>query len=401
MTAAGWLQGKLGDVVTFQRGYDITKKVQREGPYPVISSSGPTTTHDHFKDEGPGVVIGRKGSLGGVYYSEGPYWPHDTTLWVRDFHGNSPRFVYYLLQTLSLSHYDVGASNPTLNRNHLHLLPVRIPPRPTQETIATVLSAYDDLIENNTRRIQLLEEMAQAIYREWFIEFRFPGHEGVQMVNSELGPIPEGWSVLPLREVSLRIDDGDWIETKDQGGHDYRLLQVSNIGIGEFRETGKCRYITGETFERLRCTELRVGHILVSRMPDPIGRAWYVDYLDEPAITAVDIAIIEPDSTRIDGRYCAFFLNTRENLSRAAARASGTTRPRITRRDLANFPILIPLPQVGDEYAKFLAMSGELKLALTLANRRAREARDLLLPRLISGEIDVSNLDIGSAEPAA
>src|SRR5687768_9542714 len=100
----------LGDVVTFQRGFDITKSAQREGPFPVITSSGPTSTHDEFKVAGPGVVIGRKGTLGTAFYVHGDYWPHDTTLWAKDFHGNDPHFVYYFLRTLGLERYDVGAS---------------------------------------------------------------------------------------------------------------------------------------------------------------------------------------------------------------------------------------------------------------------------------------------------
>jgi type I restriction enzyme, S subunit len=202
MASTDWIETRLGQVITLQRGYDITKASQRDGPFPVISSSGPSSVHADYKVMGPGVVIGRKGSLGGVYFASGPYWPHDTTLWVRNFHGNDPRFIYYLLRTMQLEQYDVGASNPTLNRNHLHLLPVRVPPVPTQRKIALVLAPYDDLIENNRRRSEILEELAQRIYREWFVDFRYPGHEGIPPAGSELGQIPQGWVVVPLAEVA-------------------------------------------------------------------------------------------------------------------------------------------------------------------------------------------------------
>ena len=88
----------------------------------------------------------------------------------------------------------LGAAQPTDQRlRYLQAFEVRVPPLPTQRKIASILSAYDDLIENNTRRIAILEEMAQAIYREWFVNFRFPGHENVKLVDSPLGQIPEGW----------------------------------------------------------------------------------------------------------------------------------------------------------------------------------------------------------------
>jgi type I restriction enzyme S subunit len=295
----------------------------------------------------------------------------------------------------------VGSTMPNINSAIVGSLELPLPPLSIQRKVAAILFAYDHLIENNNRRIKLLEEMAQCIYREWFVDFRFPGHENRPLVDSELGPIPQGWAVTRLANVSLRVLDGDWIETKDQGGDAYRLLQVSNIGLGSFRETGNYRYISNDTFTRLRCTEIKVGTILVSRMPDPVGRAWYVDHLNEPAVTAVDVAIIEPDPEAIDPRYCAFYLNTPRNLQYAAQRASGTTRLRITRRDLATFPIAVPPLSVRKAFGAILDQNGELALALTLANNNLRESRDLLLPRLISGEVDVSDLDIAMAEDAA
>lgn len=130
MQDSAWNTKPLGAIVTFQRGFDITKAEQEEGPYPVISSSGFKSTHSAYKIVGPGLVIGRKGSLGTVFYVRGRYWPHDTTLWVKDFHGNNPLYCYYLLKTLGLEQYDVGASNPTLNRNHIHGIEVPAPPSP-------------------------------------------------------------------------------------------------------------------------------------------------------------------------------------------------------------------------------------------------------------------------------
>ncbi len=200
----GWKETILGDVLTFQRGFDITKSQQELGPYWVISSSGLQSTHNEYKASGPGVIIGRKGTLGKVFFSAQPFWPHDTTLWIKDFHGNDEKFAYYFLQTLGLEQYDVGASNPTLNRNHIHLLRIIYPPLPTQRRIASILSAYDDLIENNTRRIKILEEMAQMLYREWFVHFRFPGHEGVRMQ----GGVPEGWEAMTVGQVLAELESG-------------------------------------------------------------------------------------------------------------------------------------------------------------------------------------------------
>ncbi len=96
-----WQDCTLGDICTLQRGFDITKNDQDSGPYPVVSSSGIKSFHREWKVKSPGVVIGRKGTLGTVFYLDMDFWPHDTSLWVKDFKGNHPRFIYYFLKNLS------------------------------------------------------------------------------------------------------------------------------------------------------------------------------------------------------------------------------------------------------------------------------------------------------------
>ena len=205
---SNWKDCKLGDVLTLQRGFDLPRRKRQEGGVPVVSSSGITGYHSESKVRAPGVVTGRYGTLGEVFYVTKDFWPLNTTLFVRDFKGNDPLFVSYFLRTLNLAHQNVASSVPGLNRNVLHLLPVRIPPLPTQRKIAAILSAYDDLIENNTRRIATLEQMAQAIYREWFVHFRFPGHEQVPLADSLLGPIPEGWGVVSFTDIADVLSGG-------------------------------------------------------------------------------------------------------------------------------------------------------------------------------------------------
>ena len=165
-----WKECTIGDVITLQRGFDITKKEQAFGPIPVVSSSGVNSFHDTYKVEAPGVVIGRKGTLGTVFYLSENFWPHDTTLWVKDFKGNYPRFIYYFIKTVEVSIHDVGSSNPTLNRNHVHLLPCKLPPIHEQKAIAEVLSSLDDKIDLLHRQNKTLEQMAETLFRQWFVE---------------------------------------------------------------------------------------------------------------------------------------------------------------------------------------------------------------------------------------
>lgn len=310
-----------------------------------------------------------------------------------------PDYLVYLLLGDGIQN-KIQALSAGATVAHLNMSDIRnfelpeLPSLPTQQKIAAILSAYDDLIENNTRRIQILEEMARRIYREWFVHFRFPGHENVKMVDSELGKIPEGWEVRNFDDISEFIIDGDWIETKDQGGEDFRLLQISNIGINAFVETGNFRYITSETFNKLKCTEIIQDDILIARMPKPIGRAWLAEKMPWRMVTAVDVAIMRINQRVVNKYYCINFINSPINLKRAKNHSTGTTRPRITRRDLIKFPILVPPFKLQNFFSENVDSNYTLISILRIKNENLRKTRDLLLPKLISGKIDVSDLEI-------
>ena len=236
-----WREVTLGDVLTLQRGFDLPIKKRESGAYEVIASTGPVGTHKEAKVRGPGVVIGRSGSIGGGQFIEEDFWPLNTTLWVKDFKGNYPRFCYYLLKSIDFTRLNAGSGVPTLNRNHVHPLPVTIPELREQRRIAHILGTLDDKIELNRQMNATLEGMARALFKSWFVDFEpvrakkegrwrrgesLPGMPAdmydlfpERLVPSELGDVPEGWEVKTLGEIielaygkSLRAD-------KRQGGH--------------------------------------------------------------------------------------------------------------------------------------------------------------------------------------
>jgi type I restriction enzyme S subunit len=252
-----------------------------------------------------------------------------------------------------------------------------------QRRVVAILSAYDDLIENNRRRMALLEETARQVYREWFVRLRFPGHEHIKIING----VPDGWERRSFGDACSSLEDGDWIETKDQGGDDYRLLQISNIGINEFVETGNFRYITEQTFKRLNCRELLPGHILIARMPKPIGRAWLVTEMPWRMITAVDAAIAVANEEVADPYFLIYYLNSPESLEHCQRRAVGATRARVARRELAALPVLIPTRRLQMHFRETAEPINKQRAILYRQNEKLCAARDLLLPRLMSGEI--------------
>ena len=367
-----WQTVSLDDALTFQRGFDITKDEQRDGPYPVISSSGPKTTHAEYKVRGPGVVIGRKGSLGTVFFSDGDYWPHDTTLWIKDFHGNHPKFAYYFLQTMGFERLDAGASNPSLNRNHIHTIPVLWPPLPVQRRIADILSAYDELMENSQRRIRILESMARALYREWFVHFRYPGHESVPRVASPLGPIPQGWEVKKLGEVAvITMGLSPKGNTYNEEGDGTPLVN-GPVEFGE-RFTKQVKWTTAPT---KFCKESD----LVVCVRGSTGK-----YVKSDGVYCLGRGVCG-----LSSQYQCFVDQLFENeLPTLLGQTSGSTFPSWTGPQLKNHPVLSPPP---DLLARFEALVKPMSSAVLGHSRQIqnlRQTRDLLLPRLLSGQVEL------------
>lgn len=189
-----WVEGQLGRFIKLQRGFDITGADERDEGFPVFSSGGLSGHSDKPMVQGPGVIVGRKGTLGTVYYSEEDYWPHDTTLWVKEFRGNYPRFVYYYLIYMRLENLDVGAANPTLNRNHVHPIPVRFPDRDSQMRIANYLDKKTSYIAAITEKIK--QSIGQ--HREYQTALISAAVTGKIDVRKEAPPCPDSTPKQPL-----------------------------------------------------------------------------------------------------------------------------------------------------------------------------------------------------------
>ncbi|MCP4109547.1 MAG: hypothetical protein GY749_29170 [Desulfobacteraceae bacterium] len=164
---AHWEVKRLGKVIRLQRGVDITKNEQHQGNIPVISSGGISSCHNKSTSKGPGVIVGRKGSVGKVHYAEADYWAHDTTLYVKEFNGNNPRYIYYLLSIMDLERFDTGSSNPTLNRNIVHPEYVPCPSKEDQKEIALYIDKKSEKITQAIiqaeKEITLVKEYLQSL----------------------------------------------------------------------------------------------------------------------------------------------------------------------------------------------------------------------------------------------
>ncbi|MFW2132528.1 restriction endonuclease subunit S [Ectothiorhodospira haloalkaliphila] len=371
-----WKKCLLGNLVELKRGYDLPTSSRTPGDYPIVSSSGVSGTHVEAKVKAPGVVTGRYGTLGQVFYIKEDFWPLNTSLYVRDFKGNHPKFIAYFLGSLGLASSNAAGAVPGLNRNHLHQLEVSAPDYVVQEKVAAFLSAYDDLIENNTRRIEILEEMARRLYEEWFVHFRFPGHEAVSFKDSELGKIPEGWDVVQLKDIVNNFDRKRKPLSKKQRSErqgDYPYYGAAKI----------FDYIDDYLFDG--------RYLLLAEDGSVIDKDGY------PVLQIANGKFWANNHTHIlQGKHpvSTEFLCLALSRHPISGYITGAAQPKITQENMNRIPLIIGALETHAAFDKLIKPMFDMQETLVKKNTNLRAQRDLLLPKLVSGEIDVSNISL-------
>lgn len=301
------------------------------------------------------------------------------------------RFLYYYFASSAMVEYirnrAIGSAVPGINLGILKGLPVVLPPLEAQRKIAAMLSAYDDLIENNNRRIKLLEEMAQRIYREWFVDFRYPGHEAVPLVDSELGPIPEGWVAAPLFEVAEVTFGYPFKSELFNSDYGLPVIRIRDIPNGE---SGTLTPEEPSGIYRVSDGDILIGmdgNFHMGRWS--AGEAWLNQRVTRLRVTSKAVC-----------RY-ALFLALEKPIGDWNQAIVGTTVAHLGKSHLELVKIPVPPLSLEMQLSALLDPMFDLEITLRKSNRNLRKARDILLPRLISGEIDVTDLDIALAETAA
>lgn len=359
-----WPTLPLGDLIELQRGYDLPEPGRRPGTVPVCGSAGVNGYHDTARAPGPGVTVGRSGaSMGVVTYIRPSYWPHNTVLFVKNFKGNNPRFIAALLQQIQFKDLNSGSAQPSLNRNFLYPILVMKPPLEAQCRIAGILSVYDDLIEVNTRRIAILEEMAVHVFREWFVHLRFPGHKKVEVVETKNGLCPHDWTVTTLGDVA-NVQWGDTTKTKSA---------YVERGYPAYSATGQDGALPYFDFD---CTG-----IVLSAIGANCGRTWFVE--GKWACIKNTIRFWSTDAN-VSNEFLFYWTQQPDFWPRR-----GAAQPFISQGDARRCRILKPTPDVDDQFKSVVGPMLQLQATLQVQVSNLRNARDLILPRLISGEIDL------------
>ncbi|MVF24617.1 restriction endonuclease subunit S [Methylocaldum sp. BRCS4] len=387
-----WRECSLGDLIELKRGYDLPQQRRLPGTVPIVSSSGITDFHSESMVTGPGVVTGRYGTLGQVFYIQDNFWPLNTTLYVRDFKGNDPRFISYFLKSIDFFAYSDKAAVPGLNRNDLHQARVLYPVKKTeQQAISSLLGALDDKIDLNRKINETLEAMARLFFKDWFVDFG-PTHAKAEGHPPYLAP--ELWALFPDA-----LDDEDkpvgWVPTRlgDIAEGVTRIVSPSQVepetpyiglehmprrsialdsweGAGKVT-SGKLHFRSGEfLFGKLRPYFHKVGIAPVD------------------GICSTDIVVCKPKQDTAYGLVLSI-LSSDEFVAYTDQTSTGTKMPRTSWSIMSRYEVMLPSEPILESFNNLLAPWIRLINANIHENRTLIQARDLLLPKLMSGEVRI------------
>lgn len=358
-----WKTTELGNVITLKRGYDLPQQKRKTGLIPIFSSSGVSGSHNTAMVKAPGVITGRYGTIGQVFYADTDFWPLNTTLYVEDFHGNDPQFVYYFLKTLEWEKFTSASAVPGINRNTVHKEMVTIPNIVTQRAIAEYLALIDKKIVVNHEINDNLQQQAMALYASMFLDN--PALETTAGMLKDIADITMGQS---------------------PSGSSY-----NEDGNGEVFYQGRAEFGYRFPTRRLYTTEPKrmaeAGDVLLS-VRAPVG----------DLNVAYERCCIGRGLGAIHGRngYQSFVLYTmfalRPQLD--VFNGEGTVFGSINRNALNDMPIDIPSEDAIAAFEAVVRPMDDMIRSNYEENCRLQKLRDSLLPRLMSGEVDVSDIDI-------
>lgn len=375
-------------------------------PYPVYGSNGIIGYSGEANAEPPTIIIGRVGSYcGSLYLSKQRCWVTDNAIRAAALNDHDARFLFYLLGTLDLNSWRAGSGQPLLNQDILRRIPASVPQPDEQRAIADVLCALDDKIEQNRRTAQALERLARAIFRAWFVDFEpvkakaagathFPSMPQAVFdalpkgfVDSEIGPVPEGWEVKAIGDV-VTVKGGATPSTKNaeywEGGAHCWATPKDMSRLAHPVLLGTERQITDAGVESISSGVLPISTVLMSSRA-PVG------YL---AIAGVPTAINQGFIAMVcDGPLPpTYVLNwAMASMDLIKAHASGTTFPEISKRTFRPLPIITPDALCVDAYRTIVDPLFAVLTALIKESAGLAEVRDYLLPRLLSGFVSVSH----------
>lgn len=399
-----WRSSTWGDEISLEYGKALRDYSESGGSVRVFGTNGPVGWTDTPLTDGPGVILGRKGAYRGVHYSVDPFWVIDTAYFVVPKADFDMRWLYYAIIHHKLGEIDDGSPIPSTTRAAVNPRELDVPPIETQRAIACILGSLDDKIEQNQRTARALERLARAIFRAWFVDFepvkaKAAGAASfssmpqdafdalpINFIDSELGPVPEGWGVGKLGDC-CHINQRTVRSGEIDGEIEY--VDISSVTVG--RLTGVQRVPFAEAPSRAR---RRVGHgDTIWSCVRPNHKSYlFIHSPPERRIVSTGFAVMSP------GEFGASFLHEvttqPEFVHYLVSNADGSAYPAVRADHFASATVIRPPKQLRDA---FEALTMPLRDLFASAEREAAqlaEVRDYLLPQLLTGQVPV---EVGDA----
>ena len=385
----GWRLAKLGDVVTLQRGVDLPVQDRLNGAIPVYGSNGVLGYHANASQNGPGVITGRSGSIGLVYYSEGSYWPLNTTLYVRDFHGNNERYIYHFLSHLGLERFAASTGVPSLNRNFVHPHLVVIPPLGEQRAIAAVLDSIDEAIERTETVIAATERLRDALLHE-LLTRGVPGWHSEWKEAPGIGTIPACWEVVRLGEDTTHVGSG----VTPRGGRSaytasgIPFLRSQNVHFDGLRLEDVV-YIPSGIDDSMRRSRVRPDDVLLNITGASIGRCTIAPIELGPANVNQHVCIIRT-TERFNPRFVWKWLCTPRSQREIDDIQTGQSRQGLNYRQVRQLTIARPSRAEQDSIVEILIAADR-----TLGRTRTELGRLLSLKESTADALLTGRMRVG------
>lgn len=381
---------KLGELVECYDSKRVPlssmEREHRKGIYPYYGAAGIIDYVDDYLFEGLFLLIGEDGSVtktDGTPYlqlASGKFWVNNHAHVVRGADDMDTIFLYYALSTVNISGYVTGAVQPKLNQNNLQMIPVYFPEKEERAKIVEMLSAFDDKIELNRRMNETLEAIAQAIFKEWFVDFNYPGATG-KLVPSPLGPIPEGWKILELSKTLMTIESG----TRPKGGvwnieSGIPSIGAENIiGLGKY-DYSKEKFIPIQFYEEMNAGRIKSGDVLLYKDGANLGRKTLVmDGFPHDVAAINEHVFILRSNTLINQFFLYFWLNQYSVTKEIINLNNSSAQPGISKESLGSLLILVPEKKIYQLFERTVLFS--LKKLFSNCNESVnlRLFRDLLV----------------------
>lgn len=378
-----WNNCLLGDVITLKRGYDLPSRLRSPGEVPIVSSSGVTGFHNQAKILPPGVVTGRYGTLGEVFYIDEPFWPLNTALYVSDFKGANSRFISYFLRFTLKNFKSEKAAVPGFDRNVLHKIKVKVPTLGLQNKISIILSRHDDLIKLNEEKIALLQESARLIYKEWFVHLRFPGNEKVKIVNG----VPEGWKEAEL-DTFAKVKNGFAFKSEEYSTQEgIPVVRTRDFSSSIFIEIGEDVRIPSSIAYKYDAYKLKYLDFLLIMVGASIGSYGIVLSSEVGYLQNQNMWSVYSTSDEVPQ---VFVVETMKfMIKKVMGHKVGAARDFFRKDSVRNLPIIIPSKFILEKFSESVLPLYQQIDVLRKINKQLFASKNILMPRLMNGDIEL------------